>query len=57
MSTMQTTKRWPRIITQVIDDINSTFDSCGADKVTEGKQLINDIAALKYEIGHDKPLV
>lgn len=41
-----TVKRWPRILTQVIDNLNSSFDQFGGTKLAEAKMLINDIAAL-----------
>ena len=51
-----TTKRWPRILTQIIDELNSHFDTCDGDKLKEAKQLINDIGILKYDIMHDREL-
>jgi hypothetical protein len=50
-------KRWPRILTQIIDEINQLFDSCEGEELAEAKSLINAIAALKYEIAHDRELV
>ena len=55
-----TTKRWPRILTQQIDELNGSFDSPDVsgnpDKLKEAKELINQIANLKYEIMHDRAL-
>lgn len=31
---------------QIIDEVNSLFDSCDAEKLTEAKKLISDVAAL-----------
>jgi hypothetical protein len=41
-----TVKRWPRILTGIIDDLNKNFDACEGDKLSEAKKLISDIAAL-----------
>ena len=41
-----TVKRWPRILTQVIDELNAAFDECDGPKLAEAKILINSIAAL-----------
>lgn len=50
-------KRWPRILTQIIDELNQNFDSCDSEgQLAEAKALINAIAALKYEIAHDREL-
>ncbi|GAA5876907.1 hypothetical protein JCM1840_002700 [Sporobolomyces johnsonii] len=56
-----TVKRWPIILTGVVDElarINGTLAGNGddKDKVTEGKQLINDIGGLIYEMRHDREL-
>ncbi|KPV72089.1 uncharacterized protein RHOBADRAFT_48988 [Rhodotorula graminis WP1] len=54
-----TVKRWPVILTQIIDEvarINGELTTSDADKVTEGKKVINDIAGMIYEMRHDKVL-
>lgn len=54
-------RRWPTILTQVVD---AMFRQChdlslsGQDaSVVEGKQIIEKISALKYELTHDRALV
>merc|ERR1712130_216743 len=56
-----TVRRWPTILTQVVD---AMFRQChdlslsGQDaSVVEGKQIIEKISALKYELTHDRALV
>lgn len=41
-----TVKRWPRILTGIIDDLNKNFDACEGEKLAEAKKLISDLAAL-----------
>lgn len=52
-------ERWPVIITQVIDDlyqsVNALPDS-EAEKIAEGKKIIEAVAKLKYDETHDRPL-
>ncbi|KAL7341247.1 DUF89 domain-containing protein [Rhodotorula toruloides] len=55
-------KRWPIILTGVVDElnkINGTLSGSNDDeqaKMAEGKQLINDISGLIYEMRHDRDL-
>ncbi|KAK9476450.1 hypothetical protein V1514DRAFT_354302 [Lipomyces japonicus] len=51
------TARWPVIITGVIDDIHRTALESEGEKVTEAKELIEKIGAVKHEIEHDRQLV
>jgi len=46
-------------LTQIIDEvarINGELTMSDADKVGEGKKVINDIAGMIYEMRHDKAL-
>ena len=46
-------------MTQIIDEvarINGELTMSDADKVGEGKKVINDIAGMIYEMRHDKAL-
>ncbi|KAK4249850.1 hypothetical protein C7999DRAFT_29719 [Corynascus novoguineensis] len=50
-------ERWPVIITQAIDDTYRTVGSCDdAAKQEEGKKIVAELARLKYEVQHDRPL-
>ncbi|ETN40322.1 uncharacterized protein HMPREF1541_04598 [Cyphellophora europaea CBS 101466] len=53
--------RWPAIITSAIDDMHRSVaalpSSAPADKVCEGKRIVADLAALKYELQHDRALI
>ncbi|CCF45537.1 hypothetical protein CH063_03632 [Colletotrichum higginsianum] len=50
-------ERWPVIITQAIDDLyRSVTQTKDAEKEAEGKAIIEQIARLKYEVQHDRPL-
>ncbi|BGP27397.1 duf89 domain protein [Rhodotorula toruloides] len=57
-----TVKRWPVILTGVVDElnkINGTLSGSTDDeqaKLAEGKQLINEISGLIYEMRHDREL-
>lgn len=58
-----TVKRWPQILTTVIDElarINGELATSDKEddkaKVSEGKGLIHDIGALIYEMRHDREL-
>lgn len=57
-----TVKRWPIILTGVVDElnkINAALSGSSDDelaKLAEGKQLINEISGLIYEMRHDKGL-
>ena len=52
-------KRWPTILTQVIDQVVTELHDLpsGSDKVKEGQAIIQSISALKYDISRDRPLV
>ncbi|KAF1351701.1 DUF89-domain-containing protein [Lizonia empirigonia] len=50
-------ERWPIIITQGIDDVHrSTGASKDEETVKEGKQIVSELARLKYELQHDREL-
>ncbi|KAH8879566.1 DUF89-domain-containing protein [Thozetella sp. PMI_491] len=50
-------ERWPIIVTGVIDDaFRSVAETNDADKVEEGKKIVEELAKLKYEIQHDRAL-
>lgn len=51
--------RWPAIITQIIDDVHravSDLPSGQEDKHTEGKTILSSLAALKYEMQHNRTI-
>ncbi|KAH6622019.1 hypothetical protein C7974DRAFT_435095 [Boeremia exigua] len=48
-------ERWPIILTQGIDDVHkSTMASNDEETVKEGKQVVSELAKLKYELQHDR---
>ncbi|GAB1314801.1 Hairy/enhancer-of-split with YRPW motif protein 2 [Madurella fahalii] len=50
-------ERWPIIITQAIDDAYRSVAACDdATKREEGKKIVEELARLKYEVQHDRPL-
>ena len=57
-------KRWPVIITSIIDNVyqeNNEIMTTGSsddanDKIFEGKQLIQHLSELKFEMSRDRPL-
>jgi hypothetical protein len=50
-------ERWPIIITQGIDDVHKSTSASSDDQtVKEGKQIISELAKLKYELQHDREL-
>ncbi|KAF3042127.1 hypothetical protein E8E12_005405 [Didymella heteroderae] len=50
-------ERWPIIITQGIDDVHkSTWASTDDATVKEGKEIVSELARLKYELQHDREL-
>ncbi|SPC64964.1 uncharacterized protein UHOD_07915 [Ustilago sp. UG-2017b] len=57
-----TVHRWPAILTQVIDGIYSANHALSysrtnqSAKIEEGKQIIEKVAALKHDMGRDRPL-
>ncbi|KAL1984461.1 hypothetical protein VTN96DRAFT_9155 [Rasamsonia emersonii] len=49
--------RWPVIITGAIDDLHRTVgDVTDAEKRNEGKEIIEQLAKLKYEVQHNRQL-
>ncbi|KAK1770718.1 DUF89-domain-containing protein [Phialemonium atrogriseum] len=51
-------ERWPIIITGVIDDAYRSVSQCDdTEKRDEGKKIVEELARLKYEVEHDRPLV
>ncbi|BGP57978.1 hypothetical protein JCM8202_001932 [Rhodotorula sphaerocarpa] len=57
-----TVKRWPVILTGIVDELASLNGSNSAgtederERLAEGKQLIQDISGLIYEMRHDRVL-
>ncbi|KAL8291312.1 hypothetical protein RQP46_002290 [Phenoliferia psychrophenolica] len=55
-----TVKRWPTILTGVIDELatlnGSLLDPTDANKLRESKEIIQSIAGLIYEMRHDRVL-
>ncbi|GAA5988957.1 hypothetical protein JCM11641_001254 [Rhodosporidiobolus odoratus] len=58
-----TVKRWPVILTGAVDEISkingeltSSTEEGAKEKMAEGKQLINDIGGIIYEMRHDRVL-
>ncbi|KAJ1020883.1 hypothetical protein NDA18_005731 [Ustilago nuda] len=57
-----TVHRWPAILTRVIDGIYSANHALSysrtnqSAKIEEGKQIIEKVAALKHDMGRDRPL-
>lgn len=50
-------ERWPIIITQAIDDAYRTTSQCDdPERAQEGKTIVEELARLKYEVQHDRPL-
>jgi hypothetical protein len=52
-------KRWPVIITNLIDTVYRAIDTEGngnPNKIAEGKAVISRLAKLKYDMSHDRPL-
>ncbi|QRW13860.1 protein-glutamate O-methyltransferase C1393,13 [Ceratobasidium sp. AG-Ba] len=52
-------KRWPVIITNLIDTVHQAIDTESngdADKISEAKAVISRLAKLKYDMSHDRPL-
>lgn len=49
--------RWPVILTQAIDDVHRTVAKLeDPEKIAEGKKIIEQLGALKYEVLHDRKL-
>ncbi|KAI5790263.1 DUF89 domain-containing protein [Geopyxis carbonaria] len=49
--------RWPVILTQAIDDVfRTTRDHTVPGAIAEGKDLVAQLAKLKYEVQHDRAL-
>ncbi|KAF3760376.1 DUF89-domain-containing protein [Cryphonectria parasitica EP155] len=50
-------ERWPIIITQAIDDAYRSTSQCtDPERAEEGKKIVEELARLKYEVQHDRPL-
>lgn len=50
-------ERWPIILTQGIDDVHkSTSASSDEAAVKEGKQIVSELAKLKYELQHNRDM-
>ncbi len=50
-------ERWPIILTQGIDDVHkSTWASSDEETVKEGKQVVSELAKLKYELQHNRDM-
>ncbi|KAK3191871.1 Hairy/enhancer-of-split with YRPW motif protein 2 [Lecanicillium sp. MT-2017a] len=50
-------KRWPVILTGCVDDVyRSIAQTDNAEKQAEGKKIVEQLGALKYEVEHDRPL-
>ncbi|EME43345.1 hypothetical protein DOTSEDRAFT_89243 [Dothistroma septosporum NZE10] len=49
-------ERWPTILTQAIDDVHRATSRESGEKLEEGKKITNGLAALKYELQHNRPL-
>jgi hypothetical protein len=50
-------RRWPVIITQGIDDVHRSIMASDDDEVIkEGKEIVAELAKLKYELQHDREL-
>lgn len=53
------TDRWPAIVTQIIDDVHRTISDLPSeqqDRQPEGKRILESLAALKYEMQHNRTL-
>lgn len=51
--------RWPAILTQVIDDVHRTISDLPSEeqnRLQEGKSILRSLAALKYEMQHNRAL-
>ncbi|KAF2457114.1 hypothetical protein BDY21DRAFT_304126 [Lineolata rhizophorae] len=49
--------RWPVILTGVIDDVHrASLKSTDPDMTAEGKKIVSEVAALKYELQHDRQI-
>ncbi|KAJ3506064.1 hypothetical protein NM208_g16119 [Fusarium decemcellulare] len=50
-------QRWPVILTQSIDDVYRAVNkTTEPEALAEGKKIIEQLAALKYEVEHDRKL-
>lgn len=52
-------ERWPAIITTIIDDVHRAISELPSelnDKIPEGKAILSSLAALKYEMQHNRTL-
>ena len=49
--------RWPVILTQGIDDVHrATYRANDEETLSEGKWIVSELAKLKHELQHDRPL-
>lgn len=52
-------ERWPAIITTIIDDVHRAISELPSElneKIPEGKTILSSLAALKYEMQHNRAL-
>ncbi|CAD6501484.1 BgTH12-01736 [Blumeria graminis f. sp. triticale] len=50
--------RWPIILTGIIDDLHKSISqTTHVPKREEGKLIVAEVAKLKYELQHDRPLI
>ncbi|KAJ2895872.1 uncharacterized protein MKZ38_006062 [Zalerion maritima] len=52
-----TRDRWPVIITGAIDDVYRSVSRTEGDKLEEGKEIVKQLTAMKYELQHDRKMV
>ncbi|CAG8651490.1 17155_t:CDS:2, partial [Cetraspora pellucida] len=55
-----TVERWPVIATKIVDDVYKSRHSLNlseVDKLKEGKEIIDSIGGLKYQMQRKKPLI
>lgn len=52
-------ERWPAILTTIIDDVHRAISELPSElneKIPEGKKILSSLAALKYEMQHNRVL-
>lgn len=52
-------ERWPAILTTIIDDVHRTISELPSElneRIPEGKKILSSLAALKYEMQHNRIL-
>ncbi|CAG8676231.1 9838_t:CDS:2 [Cetraspora pellucida] len=55
-----TVERWPVIVTKIVDEVyksRHSLDLSEVDKLKEGKEIIDSIGGLKYQMQRKKPLI